>query len=42
MADKKKIPEFEIIDDVTPTTSDGECICTSKDGRNISCILHGG
>ena len=36
MNDKKKTPEFEIVDD-TPTTSDGECTCIGR--RDPSCPI---
>jgi|TARA_R110000737_G_scaffold324667_1_gene337688 hypothetical protein len=47
MSNKKDKPEFEIeVVNDTPVTSDGDsinkCICTTEDGRSISCVLHGG
>jgi hypothetical protein len=41
MNNKKKEPEFDIIDD-TPITSDGECPCLVLGKRDISCHIHGG
>jgi len=49
MNNKKKTPEFDIINDDTstsfddtPTTSDGECPCIAKGERDIACHIHGG
>ena len=40
MTSKRKTPEFDITDDYTPTTSDGDCPCIALGRKDRQCPIH--